>query len=118
MAIPATKILSESIVVHFDVLDKSFGGTIKEVVGILKGLLATADATSLIFKNVVAARSLLTLIDGDNYQTNINHNVVLWMFEGPLTSEQFLLLMQHKKEMSQEEWSTYMTHCSGAKLLP
>ena len=67
---------------------------------LLEGLLATNKKTSLLFKNIVVSRTTLTM----NNNSTFDHVLTVSSFKGPLTSDQFMEILQFDRSVSDDEW--------------
>ncbi len=109
MTLVSETVLSDHAMIKFDVVDQHFVGTFEKAMGYVQGLQDSADKTNLLFKDVVASRSLVT----SKKTGGIRHYHGKWYEEGPLRPEQILKIIQYKAGISNVEW---LQHCQSIPL--
>ncbi len=106
---PASRVLGEIMQMKFDLHDKSYVlSSNQETRAFVQGLQAPADKASLLFKEIVACRSMISL-SPDN---KICHSQQIVYGKGPLNSEQILEMTRYKEEISNDDWVKHMENCS------
>lgn len=118
MSVQTSVVKSQMAYVRFEVLGKSHIMSPKEAVGMVRGLLETVDATSLLFSGILVCRSVVTesknteddspIIQEMDMQVAINHGMGIKEFKGSFTSEEFLRMMQYKSKISMGEWIAHI----------
>ncbi len=96
------RVISQKLMVSLEYLDKPYEPMLSEQAeGFIKGILATNNAASVVFKNIVLAyTSISELNSSDNIR--LGHGVGMLRILFPLTAEQFLPMLQFEGD---DQWS-------------
>lgn len=97
------KVVNEYAMVSFDVLGKKSNSQCHLVEKEIRELLLTNDKSSLVFENVVLARTTLTR-NGEF----LNHELKMISPFGQYTTEQFIAMMQFTPAISNEAWGKHL----------
>ena len=98
------RVVSEWVNIRFEFLNHTYCGPKENATGFIKGLTITQDKASLIYKQVVIARSIVSLTSNNNF----SHQQYMWHDKGPFSSEQLLQMMQYDSSISIASWYEYM----------
>jgi hypothetical protein len=128
MSITTPKIVDELTLVKFAALGTTYIKTAPEAKSFVEGFEKTTHAASLKFADLVISRSFLqqttpldqmkVTFEGKKEivinQTNskVQHGQLMIHIKGPLTSKQFIQLMQFKEGISNEAWSEHIERFS------
>ena len=101
---------AENALVKFKAFEKKYSTGPEEAAGIAQGLyMSGVHKSSLVFTDVVISRATLSRRPEGNFNLALH----MYIYDGPISTQQFIKMMRYDKKLPNEEVGEYLDRCKN-----